>query len=111
MALEFLIDAHEFFFGDSQAVQNIESFIAIFADVAENSLSKVLNHVFCLSLLPFLAAFISFLITILMSLFRGAIYLAFKLDILERFLEGEVSGGLLYDANIIFGGFEVWVCV
>jgi|688.fasta_scaffold2241597_1 hypothetical protein len=46
-----------------------------------------------------------------MSLFRGAIYLAFKLDILERFLEGEVSGGLLYDANIIFGGFEVWVCV
>ncbi len=46
-----------------------------------------------------------------MSLFRGAIYLAFKLDILERFLEGEVSGGLLYDANIIFGGFEVCVCV
>jgi hypothetical protein len=60
VALEFLIDAHEFFFGDSQAAQNIESFIAIFADVAENSLSKVLNHVFCLSLLPFLAAFISF---------------------------------------------------
>lgn len=102
MALIFLINAHEFFFGDSQAVQNIESFIAIFADIAENSLCKVLDHVFCLSLFPFLAAFIGFEITILMSLFRGTIYLAFKLDIFERFLEGEGSGGFLYDAYIIF---------
>ena len=110
-ALELVINTLEFFLSDAQAVQHIEPLMAILMDIAKNSLSKVLHHVFCLSLLPFFIALIPFEITILLSLFGGTIDLSFKLNILEWFLEGEAIVGFLYDAHVIFGGFGAGICV
>lgn len=68
-SLELLVNSQEVFLCDAESAQHIESFVPIFADIAENGLSEVLHHVLGLSLLAFLTAFVNFEVAIFGCLF------------------------------------------
>lgn len=102
VALVLVEHPHELLLADAQTSKYKQSFVPVLADIAENGLGKVLDHVLGLGLLAPLAVFVLLGVAVLGLLGRTADFAA-KIHFFELFGVGGGIVGLLDDLDAVLG--------
>lgn len=102
VALVLIEHPHELLLADAQTAKHEQPFVPVLADVAENGLGEVLDHVLGLSLLAALAVLVLLGVAVLGLLGRTADFAA-KVHFFERFGVGGGIVGLLDDFDAVVG--------
>lgn len=103
VALLLLEHPHELLLADAQTGQHQQPLVPVFADVAEDGLGEVLDHVLGLRLLAPLPVFVVLGVAVLGPLFGRAADFAAEVHLFERLGVGGGIAGLLDDADGVVG--------
>lgn len=101
-ALVLVEHPHELLLADAQTAKHKQPFVPVLADIAENGLGEVLDHVLGLGLLAPLTVFVLLGVAVLGLLGRTADFAA-KVHFFELFGVGGGIAGLLDDFDVVVG--------